>query len=167
MKGFVHGGLAALLLTTAPAAMAEPTTRIEAERAQSEASSMVFNFSAPIITNSGVLNSTQFIRIAVIGMALQNLQVSLPVQMEQFDGVRIIDQAGKEVGSTIKLSKERVAIAFDQPVAPGSYLQLEFTGVRMVGPRNSILLYGVTGQRVGLSGEIPIGTARIQLPDRG
>ena len=167
MKRFVHGGLAALLLTTAPAAMAEPTTRIEAERAQSEASSMVFNFSAPIITNSGVLNSTQFIRIAVIGMALQNLQVSLPVQMEQFDGVRIIDQAGKEVGSTIKLSKERVAIAFDQPVAPGSYLQLEFTGVRMVGPRNSILLYGVTGQRVGLSGEIPIGTARIQLPDRG
>ena len=30
MKGYVYGGLATLLLTTAPAAMAEATTRIEA-----------------------------------------------------------------------------------------------------------------------------------------
>ncbi|MBC7970968.1 MAG: hypothetical protein H7Z11_12760 [Verrucomicrobia bacterium] len=167
MKGLVYGGLAVLLLTTASAAMSEETTRVQAELAQSEASSMIFNFTAPIITNSGVLGSTHFIRIAVIGMTLKDLQVSLPKQMDRFDGLRVIDQSGKEVSSKISLSKERVEIVFDKPVAPGGYLQLEFSGIRMVSPRNGTLFYGVTGQRVGLSGEIPVGTATIQLPERG
>ena len=167
MKGLLYSGLTMLLLAAAPAALAEDTTRVQSQVSQDAASSMVFNFSAPIVTNSGVLGSTQFIRIAVIGMTLKDLQVSIPKQMERFDRLRIIDQAGKEVSSKITLSKERAAIVFDQPVAPGGYLQLEFIGVRMTSPNNGTLFYGVTGERVGLSGEIPIGTARIQLPERG
>ena len=172
MKGLLYGGLTALLLTTATttmahSAMAQSTNRVQSETALSEPSSMIFNFSAPIITNSGTLGSTQFIRIAVIGMTLKDLQIAVPSQMERYDSVHVIDQAGKEVSAKISSSKERVGIAFDQPVAPGGYLQVEFVGVRMTTPNDGILQYGVTGKRTGVSGDIPIGTARIQLPTRG
>ena len=143
--------------------MAEPSTRVQS---QGE-TAMVFNFTAPMITNSGVLNSTHFIRVAVVGMSLQDLMVSIPSQMDKFNSVRVIDQMGKQVPAKIDISKERLTIAFDQPVAPGNYLQIEFTGVQMQNPNDGILLYGVSGRRVGLKGDIPIGTARIQLPSRG
>ncbi|MBW4538284.1 MAG: DUF2808 domain-containing protein [Myxacorys chilensis ATA2-1-KO14] len=165
MKGLIYSGLFALMLTTAPAALAQSTNGTQAQLAQTE-SSMVFNFSAPMITNSGVRGSTHFIRVAVIGMSLENLIISIPSQMEKFNGVRVIDQSGKEVPSKINLSQNRLAIAFDQPVAPGGYLQVEFREVQMKTSNDGILLYGVTGQRVGLRGDIPIGTARIQLPSR-
>ena len=167
MKGLIYSGLTALLLTTASTAMAQSTNRIQSEAALSEPSSMIFNFSAPMITNSGVLGSTQFIRIAVIGMTLKDLQIAVPSQMERYESVRVIDQAGKDVGAKISSGKERVGITFDQPVAPGGYLQVEFVGVRMTAPNDGILQYGVTGKRTGVSGDIPIGTARIQLPNRG
>ena len=166
MKSFIYGGLSALLLTTATAAMAEPATKVQTQAALNE-TSMVFNFTGPMITNSGALNSTHFIRIAVIGMSLQDLMVSIPSRMERFDSVRIVDQSGREVPSKINTSKERLAIVFDQPVAPGTYLQVEFKGVRMTTSGGDTLLYGITAQRTGLKGEIPIGTARIQIPDRG
>lgn len=165
MKSLIYGGLSALLLTTATAAMAEPGTRVQAQASLNE-TAMVFNFTGPMITNSGTLNSTHFIRVAVIGMSLQNLMVSIPSQMERFDSVQVIDQSGKEVPSKINVSKERLAIAFDQPVAPGNYLQVEFRGVRMTTGGDT-LLYGITAQRTGLKGEIPVGTARIQVPHRG
>lgn len=167
MKSLIYGGLSALLLTTATAAMAEPVTRVQTQTALNEtATAMVFNFTGPMITNSGVLNSTHFIRVAVIGMSLQDLMVSIPSQMERYDSVRVIDQFGKEVPSKINVSKERLAIAFDRPIAPGSYLQVEFRGVRMTSSGGDTLLYGITAQRTGLKGEIPVGTARIQVPHR-
>ncbi|MBW4473055.1 MAG: DUF2808 domain-containing protein [Stenomitos rutilans HA7619-LM2] len=167
MKGLLYSGLTALLLTTATAATAQQANRVQAEIAQSEPSSMIFNFSAPIITNSGLLGSTQFIRVAVIGMTLEDLQIAIPSQMERYDRVRVVDQTGKEVSAKINDSKAQVGITFDQPVAPGGYLQVEFVGVRMTSVNDGILLYGVTGKRVGTRGNIPIGTARIQLPIRG
>lgn len=167
MKRLFYGGLAAVLVTTATTAMAQEPSKRQGAIAPSETSSMIFNFSAPIITNSGLLGSTHFIRVAVIGMALKDLQIEVPSQMERYDSIRVIDQTGKEVGAKINSSKEHVGIAFEQPVAPGGYLQVEFVGVRMSSVNDGILLYGVTGKRTGASGDIPIGTARIQLPPRG
>jgi hypothetical protein len=168
MKGLLYSGLAALLLTTATAAVAQEPTKLQGAIAQVDSSSsMIFNFSAPIISNSGLLGSTQFIRVAVIGMTLKDLQIAVPTQMERYDSIRVIDQTGKEIGAKISSSKERVGIAFDQPVAPGNYVQVEFVGVRMSSVNDGILFYGVTGKRTGASGDIPIGTARIQLPPRG
>ncbi|MBD2037691.1 DUF2808 domain-containing protein [Leptolyngbya sp. FACHB-321] len=166
MKSLIYGGLSALLLTTATAAMAEPATRVQAQAPLHE-TAMVFNFTGPMITNSGVLNSTHFIRVAVIGMSLQELMVSIPSQMERFDSVQVIDQSGKAVPSKVSVSKERLAITFDQPVAPGSYLQVEFRGVRMTTSGGDTLFYGITARRTGLKGEIPVGTARIQVPLKG
>jgi hypothetical protein len=120
----------------------------------------------PIITRSGALGSNHFIHITVNQMALEDLMIVLPQQMENFDTVRILDQSGKDIPAQISVSKERVTITFDQPVVPGGDLEVLFTGVQMRTSAGEILLYGVTAKRVGLSGEIPIGTARVQIPSR-
>lgn len=166
MKGLISSSLFALVLTTATAATAAPVSRIEAQNTQLEAP-MVFNFNAPIVTNSGVRGNNHFIRIAVIGMSLQDLMISIPAQMERYNGVRITDQMGNEIAAKTQVSKNRLSFTFDKPVMPGGYLEVVFSGVQMDTSGGDTLLYGITAQRVGLTGEIPVGTARIQIPTRG
>ncbi len=161
MKRLLRGGLSALLFTTTIGVMPSLTPIV---LAQTAAAPMVFNFTAPIITNSGVRGSTHFIRIAVIGMSLKDLMIAVPSQMEGYDGVRVTDQFGKVIAAKTDLGKDRVSIAFAQPVTPGGYLEVSFTGARMATPGGQTLLYGVTAERLGIQGEIPIGTARVEIP---
>lgn len=162
MKTMIYGGLTALLLAASHSAMAIPASQIAAAE-----SSMVFNFSAPILTNSGVRGSAQFLTVAVIGMSLNDLMIGIPPQMAKFDKVIVTDQTGRQIPAKVQLSKSRAAITFDQPVAPGNYVTVEFADVQLAPISDgSILLYQVTGMRQGLQGEIPIGTARVQLPNR-
>lgn len=189
MKRVLSSGLSALLLTTATTALAFPalsksaqstlpaketiaptTTRLASAPTapiQEQAyAPMTFNFSAPIVTNSGVLGSTHFIRVAVIGMSLKTLMLSIPSQMEKYEAIRVMDQTGSLIPANVTADGKRVAIAFNQPVAPGSTVEVLFTGVQMRGGGGETLFYGVTAERVGLIGEIPVGTARVQVPGR-
>lgn len=160
MKGFISGGLSALLIATSASGLSLP---IFAKSVQAQ---MVFNFSAPFITDSGVLGSNHFIKVAVLGMSLQDLTIGLPSQMEDFEGVRVTDSSGKVVPASISKNKENVTINFAQPVPPDTSLKVELTGVEMITRKGEILLYEVTAQRVGIRGSIPIGTAIVNVPDR-
>ncbi|BDI20425.1 hypothetical protein ANSO36C_62270 [Nostoc cf. commune SO-36] len=167
MKVLLFGSLSALILTMSATALA---TSVKDHQSNSDThilSQVNFNINVPHITNSGIRNDTHFIRLAVKGMSLQNLTIFLPSQMERFNGVRITDQSGKEITAKMEISKERLLITFDQPVATGGSLEVELIGVRRNSLGGNILLYGVSGQRVGLMGEIPIGTARIDIPEKG
>jgi hypothetical protein len=161
MKLLLRGGLSTLMLTTTIGVMPLLTANVQAQTA---AAPMVFNFTAPIITNSGVRGSTHFIRIAVIGMSLKDLMIAVPSQMTGYDGIKVTDQFGKVITAKTEFSKERVSIAFAQPVSPGGYLEVSFTGARMSSPGGETLLYGVTAEHLGIKGEIPIGTARVEVP---
>ena len=156
MKGLIYGSLSALVIATA----LMPTFALKAQ------AEMVFKFSAPVITDSGVLGSSHFIKIEVLGMSLQDLMISLPSQMQPFQKVKVTDRSGKEVPANIAISKEKVAITFAQPVTPNTTLKVEFVDVRMGVGQEGTLLYGVTAQRVGLRGEIPVGTALVTIPSR-
>jgi hypothetical protein len=160
MKPLLRSGLSALLFTTTMGVVPSFTPTVLAQTA----APMVFNFTAPIITNSGVRGSTHFIRIAVIGMSLKDLMIAVPSQMEGYDGIRVTDQFGKVVAAKTDFAKDRVSIAFAQPVTPGGYLEVAFTGARMASPGGQTLLYGVTAERLGIQGEIPVGTARVEVP---
>lgn len=168
MKVLFFGSLSALILTMSATALAKPVKDHHRSSLDTHILSQAnFNFNVPHITNSGIRNDTHFIRLAVKGMSLQNLIISLPSQMERFNGVRITDQSGKEITAKTEISKERLLITFDQPLATDSSLEVELIGVRRKSLGGNILLYGVSGQRVGLMGEIPIGTARIDIPEKG
>ncbi|BAY10737.1 DUF2808 domain-containing protein [Calothrix sp. NIES-2098] len=163
MKGLLFGGLSALILTTSAAAIAAPA---QYENLDMQGQSQIaYTISVPHITGSGVLNNTHFIKVAVAGMSVQNLMVTLPYQMESFDKVQIKDQSGREIPAKTQINQQRLTVTFDQPVSPGDAVEVQFTGVRTRIPGSKTLLYGLTAQRVGLQGDIPIGTARIDVPD--
>ncbi|MGA7937400.1 MAG: hypothetical protein WCA35_27865 [Kovacikia sp.] len=176
MKSVIYGGVSVLMLTIAasslglPASARPPVTSgnstLSAPLVMAGESAMTFNFSAPFITNSGVRGSAHFIRIAVVGMALKDLMVSLPSQMENYDSIRVVNQDGQDIPAKISADKSRVAVLFAQPVPQGTYLELMFTGVQMRTSGGDTLFYGVTAERVGTSGEIPVGTAGVHIPSR-
>ncbi|BAY17566.1 hypothetical protein NIES21_34060 [Anabaenopsis circularis NIES-21] len=162
MKGLIYGSLSALILSTASTAIATPTNSQQIDSSLS--SQIAYTVNVPSITNSGVRNDTHFIKVSVLGMSVQDLMISLPNQMERFSNVRVVDESGKEIGAKTEITKERLSITFDQPVASGSSLEVQLTGVQTKILDGRILLYGVTAKRTGLQGEIPVGTARIDLP---
>ncbi|MBW4614071.1 MAG: DUF2808 domain-containing protein [Desmonostoc vinosum HA7617-LM4] len=167
MKGLICGSLFTLMLTTSAAAIATPVKYTQSDSDTHKISQVALNVNVPHITNSGIRNNTHFIRVAVVGMSLEDLMILLPSQMERFNAVRITDQSGKEIAGKIEINKERLSISFDEPVNSGVSLEVQITGVQRRSGSGNILLYGVTAKRVGLEGEIPIGTARIDIPDKG
>ena len=181
MKFSLSTGLVAIFLATATTALAGPgfsqpatlsfpqilavtTGDPQLDQRPSSPASLP---NVPVVTTSGALGSNHFIRLAVYGMTLKDLMIALPAQMERFEEVHVLDQSGKAIPADITIDKARVAIRFDQPVTPGNAVQVLFTGVQMQAGGGETLLYGLTGERVGLQGEIPIGTARVQIPSRG
>ncbi len=177
MKGLMFGGLSAMMVAIATSSIIAPASarpgitsgnpNASAPLVMAGDTSMVFNFTAPFITSSGVRGTTHFIRLAVVGMSLNDLMISIPSQMENYDNIRVIDQTGQNIPAKITSAKNKVAIVFNQPVAQGTYLEVQFTGVQMRGAGEDILFYGITAERTGIKGEIPVGTARVQLPSRG
>lgn len=171
MKGQIYAGSLALLLAIAPSTMgianAEPLTVDKLNQSSAIQGSNTFEFNAPIVASSGVLGTNHFIRIAVIGMSLEDVMIALPSQMERYSSIELKDQTGKVIPAKITKTPNRVTLTFDKPLAPGNTLQVLFTGVEMRQTGGDTLLYGVTAERVGTTGEIPVGTARIQVPTRG
>lgn len=176
MKGLVYSGLSALVVAIAASGISTPAGALPGITSGNPNAStplvmpgdtaMTFNFTAPFITNSGVRGSAHFVRLAVVGMSLNDLMVAIPSQMEQYDSIRVINQEGRDIPAKISKEKNRVAIVFSQPVSPGTYLEVLFTGVQMRGSGGDTLFYGITAERTGLMGEIPVGTARVQVPNR-
>ncbi|BCL34486.1 DUF2808 domain-containing protein [Nostoc sp. MS1] len=163
MKGIICSGLSALILTTASVAIAAPA-KYESQDLQSPPS-IALNFNVPHISNSGIKNDTHFIEVEVLGMSLQDLMISVPSQMQRFSGVRVRDKSGRDIAAQTEINQGNLSIVFEQPLAPGNTVEVQFTGVKTTVPADKIILYGVTARRVGLQGEIPIGTARIDLPN--
>ncbi|MBD1847999.1 DUF2808 domain-containing protein [Cyanobacteria bacterium FACHB-63] len=165
MQRFIYSSFSALILVAATLATA--TQAAEPLVNSATFNRMEFSFTAPFISSSGLLNNHHVIRVMVVGMALEDLRLSIPPQMTKFNQVRVTDSSGKAIPAKIAASKEQVAIVFDQPVQPGTTLSVEIDGIRTEQEEGNILLYGVTAKRVGLAGQIPIGTARIQVPSQG
>src|SRR5690242_15566940 len=145
MKGLIYGSLSAVILTTASTAIAAPTNL--QQQKSSLPPQVAYTVNVPSITNSGIRNDTHFIKVSVLGMSLQDLMISLPNQMERFSNVRIVDESGKEIAAKTEITKERLSITFDQPVASGSSLEVQLTGVQTKILDGRVLLYGVTARR--------------------
>ncbi|WP_427160415.1 hypothetical protein ACQFX9_01655 [Aliinostoc sp. HNIBRCY26] len=162
MKNLIYSGLSMLLLAASSPAMAMPINYEATPKPQQ----IALPVNVPHITNSGVRNNTHFIRVAVVGMSLEDIMIALPSQMERFQEVKIRDKSGRDIAAKTELTNERLSITFDQPITSGNSLEVQFTGVQARTSSGRILLYGVTAKRTGLEGEIPVGTARVDIPDK-
>jgi hypothetical protein len=126
---------------------------------------MTFAFNAPFISGSGLLGDHHVIRVMVLGMSLENIMVNLPPQMVKFNKITVMDESGSVIPAKIEKTQRKVSVFFDQPVAVGKTIELDFSDLNLSAEKGNILLYGVTAKETNISTEIPIGTARIQIPD--
>jgi hypothetical protein len=161
MKRFALVSLSAIALTltsTLPTIASAPLVDSRSE--------MSFSFNAPFISSSGLRGDHHLIRVMVLGMALQDVMVMVPSKMAKFRNISVTDESGKPIPAKIDRSDRRVSVVFNQPVTPGKTITLDFSDADVSMEEGEILLYGVTAKQVGLEPEIPIGTARIQIPAR-
>jgi hypothetical protein len=127
---------------------------------------MTMHFSAPFISNSGLVGAAMdrhFFTVAVTGFPLKSLMVTLPNDLRQLDGAMVVDRTGQEIEANVVIGEGNVSIGFPQPVQPDTYLTVRLSGVRMERLGGTVL-YRVSAVKEGLSGDLPLGTVMIRLP---
>lgn len=127
---------------------------------------MFFSFNSPFISSSGLRGENHLIRVMVLGMSLKDVMVLVPPKMAKFRSIMVTDESGKTIPAKVERADRRVALSFDQPVTPGKTIEINFSDTDISMEEGEILLYSVTAKQAGINAEIPVGTARIQIPAR-
>ncbi len=127
---------------------------------------MTMHFSAPFISNSGIVGAAaerHFFTVAVTGFPLESLMITLPNDMRVLEGAVVTNQMGQEIPTDVEIGNGNLTIAFPQPVEPDDYLTVELSGVKMDRTGGTVL-YRVSAMKQGLTGPVPIGSANVRLP---
>lgn len=156
MKRLLFAATLTLALTSlTPAARAD-----ESPREYSKATQLVHSGAHPNSVRTP--NATHHFMLSVAGNALSQLLIDLPKGISVRRGIEVTDQSGKKVDETVSINDRKATIAFAQPVSPGTRLSVEMNGIRTSDYLGRTWLYRVYGKDVGMTIEIPLGTARIQ-----
>lgn len=119
----------------------------------------------PIITRS-VANDNRFvIELSAGTLPIKDLAIILPQQMNELGKMSITDNSGQDIKAEIQNDKDQVLITFSEPIEPGNALKIRFTDINTQLTTGETLLYKLSVQQEGLLQRIPIGTARIDVPD--
>jgi len=109
-----------------------------------------------------VESATHKIKLHVAGQQLSQLKIAIPRGISQFGEIKVMNQSGKEVDTTVAVIENEAQIAFARPVSPGTMLSIEISQVRTGRGNGNTWVYRVSGQVVGLNSQtIPFGTALI------
>ena len=112
-------------------------------------------------SNSRVSFSTYHVGIHVSGYALSGLTVELPKEFTVSKDIIVRNKVGQKIEATVSVADGKAKFVFAQPVAPETMLELVFNSVKTSTMVSHIWLLPVSGQKVGTSTEIPLGTAQI------
>lgn len=168
MKRFLSNGLSALLLTVATStlslsASSTPLPRNLLVTHSDLITASAFTVKAPSLIDSSALGNHHVIRLAVGEKSLKNLTINIPLQMAGYSQLQVVDSAGKELSSKISTSNHQVVIAFDPVIAPGSSIEVVFSGVSMILGGGETLEYEISAGQDGLTQQIPVGVARVHV----
>jgi hypothetical protein len=112
-------------------------------------------------SNSRVSFSNYHVGIHVSGYALSQMTVELPQDLKLSQSISAQTQSGQNIAATVSVADGKAKFIFAQPVAPETMLELVFNSVKISTPVSRIWLLPVSGQKVGTTTEIPLGTAQI------
>lgn len=112
--------------------------------------------------NARIRNATYHFGLDVVSTPISQLSISIPSEMRVRD-FEVRNQMGERIAATVSTNSDRTILSFDQPIVPGTQLEVDLKGIQING--------GVLGRvwtlpaaisTPGLSAEIPIGSVRIQ-----
>lgn len=110
------------------------------------------------------LSATHYFKVHIEGRSLSQISVALPKVIKVKNGVVVTDQAGQKLDTTSSVDDRRVIVDFAQPVSAGTNLLVSIEDIKSPFPRRRrILLYPVYTRSAGMTREVPLGLARIDL----
>jgi hypothetical protein len=109
---------------------------------------------------ASVRGATHEIEIHVHGGNLSELSIDLPEDMSIRKGIEVTNQSDKKIEANVSVNNRKATVVFSQPVAPETIVSIAMKGVETPGYDN-IWQYRVYAKKVGITAEIPLGTARI------
>lgn len=154
MNNLIYTGAAFLL------AIASSVPAVWATGRPSDAKVSHLVDSAAYPDSATVQNATHQFEVHVQGKALSELSIDLPKEVSITDGINVKNQLGQKIPATVSINDRKATVVFSQPVAPETVLSVSLQGVQTPG-YDQIWLYRFYAKKVGLTAEIPLGTARI------
>lgn len=128
-----------------------------------------FGFTTPIVSGAGTLNSNEdhYIEIQVNGSEPLDRIKIVCVTFHRLSGVAVTDtETDMPVPHSVDYGFETFTVTFDEPIPPGKTVRLLMEDSSIRGRISGINVpYRVFAVSQNL-GEIPIGTAIVQVPDR-
>lgn len=159
MKRLIYTATIVLILTSlVPAAYAD-----ENFSAYQKVTHFVHSAAHP--NNARIQNVTHHFDLHVKGTSLSEISIDIPNGICISQGIEVTDRSGKKVDTSVSLSARKATIAFTQPVAPDTILLIEMKGVKTPGYLGRAWNYLVYTRDVGMTTEIPMGTAEIRTYD--
>lgn len=111
--------------------------------------------------NASSRNATHQFEVHVQGRALSEISIDLPEGVSIHRGIEVTNQSGEKIDTQVSVNDRQATVVFSQPVPPDTVLSINMQGVDTAGIDNT-WQYRVYAKKVGLSAEIPLGSARIQ-----
>jgi hypothetical protein len=112
-------------------------------------------------SNSRASFSDYHVGIHVSGYALSQITVELSQDLKVSQNISVKTQAGQNIAAIVSVADGKATFIFAQPVVPETMLELVFNSVKTSTLASHIWLLPVSGQKVGTTTEIPLGTAQI------
>lgn len=112
-----------------------------------------------VITSQGTIH--QF-KVHVRENPLSEVTINLPEKVETLEEIEVIDTNGQKLATEVNIDNGIANIAFFQPVPVNTFVSIKMHGIKDSGVSNRNWLYRVYGEEVGLTEDIPLGTAKIQ-----
>ena len=109
-----------------------------------------------------VPNATHHFELKVEENALSQLSIDIPKGIRVTRGIETTTKSGQKLDATVSINNRRAAIAFAQPVPPGTIVSVSMKGIRTSDYLGRTWFYLVRGRNVGMTSDIPLGTVRIQ-----
>ena len=119
----------------------------------------------PVITRSTTNYEDFIIEFSAGTLPIKDLEIILPQQITSLEDVMITDNSGKQIEAELTKNEDQVLITFSELVQPGNALRITFADAYTQSIMGETLLYRLNVQQEGLQQRIPIGTARIEVPD--
>lgn len=92
---------------------------------------------------------------------LSQLTIEVPDGLTASNNIDVVEQSGRIINANVSVNDKKVLIAFPEPIAPETKLNIAMRDVKISGV-HQIWLYPVSAKLVGIDTDIPIGMARFR-----
>ncbi len=94
--------------------------------------------------------------------ALTQVIIHIPAGLTASNDIRLSDQSNRQVNANVSVNGSQVTLAFPQPVAPETLIDIDMNNVKISGVSNA-WLYHVSAKFAETGINVPIGVARFPI----